>query len=108
MRDLPSNNITREFNRVAEVWAEATAELWVSGSRALSELSYDINESFFPAEERGRGQTSNPAPEEESPDPSEMYRRALFDIGSAAFRAADAGSELLRRALFRFFEQGRY
>jgi hypothetical protein len=101
---VPHNHVARELNRAVLAYTEASAELWVLSSRALGELSLNLTESVFPLEQRDRSATTKPV-EKREPDAPEVFGRALYDIGSAIFRATNQGSELLRRTLTRFYDR---
>ena len=108
MRNLPDNRsvgrASREISRAMQACAEANAALWVSSFTALNELSLSVAEQMlgtFDNSENPR-RTRNRTTET---DASSDFGRALFDVGSAVFRAADVGSEVLRRSLTDFYDR---
>ena len=110
MRDRPNNigadDIARQINKAVQAWTEANAELWVSSSRALNELSSRVTDAAFGTGKRASDR-SEPRHNDVKPDPATAFGQSLYDIGSALFRAADMGSELLRSSLTTFYERYR-
>jgi hypothetical protein len=87
-----------------QAYAEANAALWVSGFSALNELSLSVTERVLGTENNSDNDRRTVKRTRDS-DPGADLGRALYDVGGAVFRAADVGSEVLRRSLRTFYER---
>jgi hypothetical protein len=84
--------------------AEASAALWVSSFSALNELSLSVTERMLGTaddSDNQRGAVNRTAEVDAGAD----FGRALSDVGGAIFRAAEVGSEMLRRSLETFYKR---